>query len=78
MTRSKALSDGFCTRCASYSGPVGDVAGRHWCAFDRQDDACTLDPAYGEWLRLNFGLPGPRMADDLGAFAGLKPAGRAA
>ena len=70
MTKSEALALGYCPHCASYSEPSGGALGRWWCGVD---DECHLSPQYGEWLRVAFGLKGPKLAEDLGVFEGLKP-----
>lgn len=79
MTRSEALSRGFCARCAPYTPPSGDIPGRKWCALGRRYDQCGIDPSYREWLvrnKLVKGDPDPRV--DLGVFEGVKPAGKKA
>jgi hypothetical protein len=76
MTRAEALSLGYCPHCASYAGPVGDADGRQWCRLSNPaGEDCPLYPQYAEWLRVTFGLSGPRQAEDMGKFEGLKPRG---
>lgn len=74
MTRAEALARGYCGRCASYSAATAEAAARQWCGIGAKEDVCGISPEYGEWLRQAFSLPGPRLAQDLGVFAGVRPA----
>ncbi len=71
MKSIESIALGYCPHCATHGAP--NKCGIYIISESR---TCRLDPHYGEWLRVNFGLPGPRMADGLGIFDGVQPRGK--